>query len=95
MMGMKTICNRMFLKCFMYTVYWTVNDKCKKSNTKGHNNVWIKKGQRSNYISFLRLLTNENIIFMSKIVKWWLRNCAPIHFLLLEIACGAMFDKVL
>ena len=44
---------------------------------------------------FLRLLTNETTIFMSKIVRYWLRNCAPIQFLLLGIACGAVCDKVL
>ena len=38
---------------------------------------------------FVRLLTIENIIFMSKIVRWRLRNCAPIQFLLLGIICGA------
>ena len=32
---------------------------------------------------------------MSKIVREWLKNCATIHFLLLGIACGAIFDKVL
>ena len=44
------------------------------------------------------LLTNENIIFMSKIVKWWLKNCAPFNsylYLLLVIACKVIFDKVL
>ena len=44
---------------------------------------------------FVRLLTIENIIFMSKIVKQWLRNCVPIKFILLGIACWAIFDKVL
>ena len=41
---------------------------------------------------FLRLLSNENIIFMSKIVREWLRNCAPIQFLLSQIASEALFD---
>ena len=44
---------------------------------------------------FLRLLTNKNIIFISKIVRKWLKYCAPIQLLLLGIGCGAIFDKVL
>ena len=47
----------------------------------------------SNLICF-RLLTIENIIFMSKIVRKWLESCASIPFLLLGIGCGAIFDKV-
>ena len=34
-----------------------------------------------------------NIIFMSKIVRRWLRNCAPIQFLLFGMACGAIVTK--
>ena len=33
------------------------------------------------YVAFFRFLTNENIIFMSKILREWLKNCAPIQFL--------------
>ena len=28
MMGMKTIYNKMFLKCFIYILYKTLKDKC-------------------------------------------------------------------
>ena len=52
-------------------------------------------GSEVKFNIFLRLLTDENIIFMSKIVRYWLKNCAPIQFLLLWIACGANFEKVL
>ena len=43
----------------------------------------------------LKLLIDENIIFMFEIVRQWLKNCVPIQFLLLGIACRAIFDKVL
>ena len=36
-------------------------------------------GSEVKFNIFLRLLTNENIIFMSKIVRQWLRNCAPFN----------------
>ena len=39
---------------------------------------------------FLRLVTDENIIFMSKNVL----NILPIQFSLLRIAFGAIYDKV-
>ena len=52
-------------------------------------------GSEVKFKIFLRLLTNENIIFMSKIVRQWLKNCVPIQFLLLGIACGTIFDEVL
>ena len=51
-------------------------------------------GSKVKFNIFLMLFTNENI-FMSKIIRKWLKNCAPVQFLLLEIACGAIFDKVL
>ena len=41
-MDMKTICNRMFLKPFMYTVYLTFNDKCLKNVTNEHNNNGVR-----------------------------------------------------
>ena len=37
--------------------------------TNEHNNVWIIMGSEVKFNIFLRLLTNENIIFMSKIVR--------------------------
>ena len=52
-------------------------------------------GSEVKFNSFVWLLTIENIIFMSKIVRYWVRNCAPIEFILLGIACEAIFDKVL
>ena len=52
-------------------------------------------GSEVKFNIFVWLLTTENIIFMSKIVRLWLRNCGPIQFLFLRIACGAIFDKVL
>ena len=48
-------------------------------------------GSEVKFNIFVWLLTVENIIFMSKIVKQWLRNCAPIEFILLGIACGEIF----
>ena len=35
-----------------------------------------------------RLLTNKTIIFMSKIVRQWLKNCDPVQVLFLGTACG-------
>ena len=32
---------------------------------------------------------------MSKIVVYWIKNCASIQFLLLRITCGEIFYKVL
>ena len=52
-------------------------------------------GSEVKFNIFVWLLTIKNIMFMSKIVRSWLRNCAPLQFLLLGIACGAIFDKVL
>ena len=52
-------------------------------------------GSEVKFIIFVWLLTIENVIFMSKIIRLWLRNCAPIQFLLLGIACGAIFDSPL
>ena len=50
-------------------------------------------GSEVKFNIFLRLLTNENIIFMSKIVRQLLKNWAPIQFLLLGTACGAIFGN--
>ena len=52
-------------------------------------------GSEVKFNIFVWLLTVENIIFMSKIVRYWLTNCAPIQFLLFRIAYEAIFDKVL
>ena len=52
-------------------------------------------GSEVKFNIFSRLFTNENNIFMSKIVKQWLRNRAPIQFLRFRIGCVAIFDKIL
>ena len=52
-------------------------------------------GSEVSFNIFVCLLIIKNKIFMSKIVRQWLRNCVPIQFLLLRIAYGATFDKVL
>ena len=69
MMGTETIYFRMFSRRFMYTVYQTFNDKYYKNITNEHNNVSIIMGSEVKFNIFLRLLTGENIIFMSKIVR--------------------------
>ena len=48
-------------------------------------------GSEVKFNTCLRLLTYENIIFMSKIVREWLKNCAPIQFLLFGIAWDCIF----
>ena len=45
-------------------------------------------GSEVKFNIFARLLTIENIIFM-------FRNCAPIQFLLLGIACGALKSPII
>ena len=55
----------------------------------------INNRDRGQIQYLLRLLINENIIFMSEIARYWLRHCDTIQLLLLGIACGAIFDKVL
>ena len=59
-------------------------EKCYKRTCLNKNEV---RGQ-IHYL--LKLLTYKRIIFMSKIVRQWLKNCTPIQFfLLLEITCEA------
>ena len=43
-------------------------------------------GSEVKFNIFVWLLSIENIIFISKIVRWWLRSDAPIQFLLLGTA---------
>ena len=69
----------------MYSVYETFNEKCSKNVTIEHNDVLIIMGSEVKFNIYLRLLTKEDIIFMSKIVRQWLINYATIQFLLLGI----------
>ena len=45
------------------------NDKCLKNITNEHNNVGIIMASEVKFNIFVWLLTVENIIFMSKIVR--------------------------
>ena len=90
-MGMKTTIYR-FLKRFICTVYKIFNDKCYKHVTIF---LWhclailtfIRVRDQINIV--LGYETYENIMFIFKIVKKWLK------FLLLGIECGTilMFNK--
>ena len=55
-------------------------------------NLNLAQGQ---IIPDFRSLINESIIFMSKVVRLWLKNCVLIPFLLLDIAWLVIFDKIL
>ena len=77
MMGTKPIINRSLSKWFMYH-HLTL--QCLRNITSAMlTNVTNNWGPRSNKTCF-RLLTNENIIYMSKIVTLWHKNCTPFNF---------------
>ena len=43
---------------------------------------------------FLRLLTKDNITFMSKAVRKWLKNCVSFQYSLLDTECGVFFENI-